>query len=110
MAVRDKSQQVAFLYSNLYSIYKKAKDSKPAFEDKPGVLNATDLEKFNVNVKAFQPRVLNPSDNAESLYTSLKSNANPFEDLKGNLNKLQDLHSKLRFMLSELEELVKDKK
>ena len=119
MANRDKSQNVGFVYTNIYQIYKKAQNAGPAAQAATAakitsdqrVWRAEDLA--DIKVTKFEPRtlaaarpVLAPADlNARS-----HVNGNPFDDLKANLGKLQDLHSKLRFMLKELEDLVGDKK
>ncbi|MBI3555374.1 MAG: hypothetical protein HY074_03800 [Deltaproteobacteria bacterium] len=120
MANRDKSQNVGFVYTNIYQIYKKAQNTAPAasgantaaataqkITSDQRVWRAEDLA--DVKITKFEPRtlaaarpVLTEADaNAKALHSG-----NPFDDLKANLTKLQDLHSKLRFMLSELEGLV----
>ena len=42
------------------------------------------------------------------LVRPLTRNKDTVQDLKNNLKSLQDLHSRLRFMLNELEDLIKD--
>lgn len=89
-ATRDKSQNIAFVYSNIYQLYKKAQ-AKPEMNAR--IFRADELG--SIQIKKFEPK---------------KLEKNPVDDLKSNINRLQDLHSKLRFMLAELEDLVKDKK
>jgi hypothetical protein len=119
MAVRDKSQSIGFVYTNIYEIYKKAQaegtnssavapSAAPSVSKDSKVLRAEDLG--NIKITRFQPRTLSravPVPQArDSAPRQLPPSGNPFEDLKSNLNRLQDLHAKLRFMLKELEDLV----
>lgn len=124
-ATRDKNQKVAFVYSNLYQIYKKGGTSVSAsagVKTTP-VLKSQDLHAKNLNHPTFgavkvnnytpveilsrptktvkKPEVLKQSEAAQAPASALDS-------LKQNLNALNDLHARLRFMLQELEDLVKD--
>lgn len=121
MAIRDKSQKVGFVYTNIYQIYKKAKAAPDMAELKAAaslgvnmksdsrIIRAEDLGNFKIT--KFEPRALTEPQVAEKVLEAndAKHGANPFDDLKSNLNRLQDLHSRLRFMLKELEDLVKKK-
>ena len=147
-ATRDKSQRIAFVYSNLYHLYKKGKEEarKATFEKSEALKKSpvrvhrslperfdkgrpvtgrvlksedlmTDLKKDwkeEVKVHSFEPpRFKNP----KSLHVSQpdRKPADPVRrpqseavrSLKKNLNDLTDLHERLKFMLEELEGLVK---
>lgn len=118
-ATRDKSQKFTFLYSNLYQIYKRQEaqvdpispDAGVPASDLPGhtgqVIKVEDRQASAVRVTEYQAphfiqrRVSKPA----SLPPSAPSLA--MSSLKENLQKLQDLHSRLKFMLQELEDLSK---
>lgn len=134
-ATRDKTQKVAFVYSNLYQIYRKGSDaaSTPpeaapaapeaqAVPKPPGsgkVIKAEDLnaQTTAVRVEKFEapellgkrivqkPAVL--KDIAQASQVAPEQNE-AIESLKDNLKQLNDLHARLRFMLKELEDLVKE--
>lgn len=150
-ASRDQSQKIAFVYSNLYSLYQKGKaaaqdavlpSEQPKVEAKAEtkidpsvsseaivafakaqpmsksshVIKTGDLnkpEKSSTQVSSFAPtefigkRVARPA----SLPPKAATPAAPKEaisSLKDNLKALNDLHARLRFMLQELEDLVKN--
>lgn len=124
MAVRDKSQNVGFIYTNIYQLYKKAQNAEAgavanagasseaaALKSDSRVWRAEELQ--GVKITKFEPRqfattkpLITPADVAPA---PKAAPVNPFDDLKSNLNRLQDLHSQLRFMLKELEDLVNKK-
>lgn len=116
MANRDQTQKVAFVYSNIYQLYKKAKteaESNTAGLSSAKVFRADEIP--GVKVTSFQPAEFKgataPSSASPAPANRIANPINPFDDLKQNISKLQDLHSRLRFMLKELEDLVeKDKK
>jgi hypothetical protein len=123
-ATRDKSQKVTFVFSNFYRLYKKGKQAamNPHEVDASRhVLKAADVKTlqtrdalnppapdltapFAVNVREYRPaefigkRIPKPPVLPSS--TALVS-------LRANLKSLTDLHSRLKFMLEELEDLVK---
>jgi hypothetical protein len=114
MAERDRSQGVSFVYTNIYEIYKKAKAAGTAHHITGQAAVAEPLrtdvlvpdaetgQKVKaVRLSAAALRVL-PSQSPVA--------SKAFEDLRGNLKSLHEMHAKLRFMLQELEALVKDKK
>ena len=109
-ATRDKNQKFTFLYSNLYQIYKKDKEREtpPAppdfsFQTHSRVLKAEDLHK----VVEFKPmELLRPKTQSTVPVPSPVSD--PVQNLKKNLQDLSELHSRLKFMLQELEELIKE--
>lgn len=143
-ATRDKKQRVAFVYSNLYEIYKKGKpqsqnDSKKeekkspgltqdVFKTQSGVLKVQSESRPSVEIKAYHPanllqkRIENQrrrealeaiasgrvSRKTPEVAPTQKDRATPVESLKQNLEKLNDLHLRLKFMLKELEDLVKE--
>jgi hypothetical protein len=127
-AYLDKSQGITFVYSNIFDLYKKAKDSKldapfavetlrgTASEPAVGrVIKAADLAKEAP--KAFQPAELKTTDTqrtfpvpmgvqeAEERARKLRS----VQSLQKNLSDLSSAHEKLRFLLQELESLTKKK-
>jgi hypothetical protein len=152
-ATRDKSQKVAFVYSNLYQLYRKGRDAavgadpqaviakykaqQPAAgsEMAPGtqglssgrVIKADDLRAASANggapakpefepavaVRHYEPAALIGKRLPKPEAITSAAGAHPIQNqalnsLKQNLNALQDLHARLRFMLQELEELVKE--
>jgi hypothetical protein len=125
-ATRDKSQKITFNFSNFYDLYKKGKQaaknaelpSEQAFASSASgtpvpppfhpsahqVLKVEDLNAPSLAVREHRPAefigkrvpkppVLQPSTAIVTLRENLKS--------------LTELHSRLKFMLEELEELVK---
>lgn len=100
-ATRDKSQKFTFVYSNLYSIYKKGLKtensvsvSAPPPAPAPVIRSYTPAELIGKRV----PRPAVIRTDAES----------PIQSLKQNLQQLNELQARLRFMLKELEELIKE--
>lgn len=138
-AERDRSQKVGFVYSNIYELYKQsqvlAKAEKEALKkggalkSNSRVLRLDDLG--NIKVTKFEPKELQ-KDQPVAIAEVLRQNSalgvnakivlhHPdagtekkdeaaFQELKSNIERLQDMHSKLRFMLKELEDLVGKKK
>ena len=128
-ATRDKSQKIAFVYSNLYQLYKKGKDAATEAEvpqtslrglDSGRVLKAEDLSAPLAVRAPFAPQV-NEYRPAELLAKRIvakpealravapaPSHTQALSSLKENLQTLNDLHARLRFMLKELEDLVKE--
>jgi hypothetical protein len=131
-ATRDQNQKVAFVYSNLYTIYQKGKTAAssaviPAAEvsqsseaaplavstpsvSKSQILKMDDLHSSEVKVATYNPAAFIGKRVARPQSIALPPAKQPTEalsSLKENLKSLNDLHSRLRFMLQELEELVK---
>lgn len=119
-ATRDKSQKVTFVYSNLYQIYKKGQEAASKH-----VLKSQDLNEAAKNLVAetAPQAVIRPYTPAELIgkriqkpaVISSQANAahsigqkSALDGLKNNLKTLNQLHSRLRFMLQELEDLVKE--
>jgi hypothetical protein len=132
-ATRDQNQKVAFVYSNLYQLYQKGKSAAQnssdvaeaapiAVSSKSGqssqVLKTDDLHKpeySSVKISAYNPaeligkRVARPQSlpaSGPAVLPAKHSSSEAVSSLKENLKALNDLHSRLRFMLLELEELV----
>ena len=119
-ASRDKTQKVTFVYSNLYQLYKSGKETAQSAEVNAApvavnrnVLKTEDLRKAAVS-PATQPKVSNyvptefigrrlPKPEAIAEHSN-----SAVDSLKKNLEQLNDLHARLRFMLKELEDLVKE--
>ena len=116
-ANRDKNQKFTFVYSNLYRIYQDTKPSTQPVESVgakapirrgPPVTSGKVLKAENlkaggaaaVEVRSFTPATLRAPE-------SMAPNS-ALDSLKKNLEQLNDLHQRLKFMLSELEELAKE--
>lgn len=85
---------------------------------RPQVLRADDLRALGARVEPYRPPELlrkrfRGAPDLPASSTATPSAASPFvagdaiESLRRNLRELHELHSKLRFMLQELEEYVK---
>ncbi|MEK6579755.1 MAG: hypothetical protein AABZ55_11055 [Bdellovibrionota bacterium] len=137
-ANRDKTQKIAFVYSNLYQLYRKGKDAAINASTQPQdgiaqagfvrvsarsgtqVLKTADVREGNplgIRVREYNPAALigKRFEKPAFLKAGQESKAAvqvpahaPLDGLKNNLQALNDLQAKLRFMLQELEELVKE--
>jgi hypothetical protein len=151
-ATRDKSQKVTFVYSNLYSIYRKGVERaregaiRESAENSPSRAAQAIAETFGSGVvikpgdarqapppappgrsapvirsytpaelvgrSIAKPAVLREAQAATAADAASKSakSASPdaIASLKQNLESLNDLQARLRFMLKELEDLIKD--
>lgn len=115
-AYLDKSQGVTFVYSNIFDLYKKAKESKL---DAPFVAERVIKAETLKNAQPFRPEELKapatertfpvPMGVREAEEKAKKLGARPVANLQKNLNDLTDAHEKLRFLLQELESLTKKK-
>lgn len=116
-AYLDKSQGITFVYSNLYEIQKRAKETRL---DSPFVVsNERVIKKIDAEAKSFQPAELKaredqrpfavPMGVREAEEKARRANARPIANLQKNLSELTDAHEKLRFLLRELETLTKKK-
>jgi len=104
-ATQDKNQKAAFVYSNLYHLAKKDPHSLVL-----RVGNAKALppgEGPSLSARDFFPTELIGKRIPKPDYLP-KTNSEAIASLKDNLKNLKDLHSRLRFMLQELEDLVKE--
>jgi hypothetical protein len=115
-ATRDKTQKITFVYSNLYSIYRKgveqARESAPLGLT-PGLTRGAVIK---AAAESAAPAA-QPAAPRVSAYTPAEligkrvakpASVSPVESLKQNLQQLNDLQARLRFMLKELEDLVKE--
>ncbi len=131
-ATLDKTQKTTFVYSNLYHLYKKGRDAAQSADlSSPlatgRVLKAENAKDPAFKIEAFQPaeflakRLPQVSEAAapapqaplKAVYAAkpsvlLQSQNQALTSLKDNLKSLNDLHARLRFMLKELEDLVKE--
>ena len=133
-ATRDKSQKTAFVYSNLYQLYRKGQEAaanaqaQPAEQTRqdvfqlPGtlpseknVLKSHDLKAEAAPVvSAYQPpsllskRIVEKPQALQQAQSGMPAQSAAIQSLKENLKTLNDLHSRLKFMLEELQELVKE--
>jgi hypothetical protein len=136
-ATRDKNQKTTFVYSNLYQLYKKGKEAAvqaevPAAPASSQVLKVENLNEptfaaTKVKISSYQPTefiqkriekkpaVLKVAEQANQFVRPFSVSEAPavdqnpvIESLKNNLKSLNDLHSRLKFMLQELEDLVKE--
>lgn len=121
-AYLDKSQGITFVYSNIYELYKRAKNAKL---DEPFVVERAKLDKNarvikegdGVRIEEFKPKALHsvngertfpvPMGVREAEEKALKANQRPVAELQKNVKNLTEAHEKLRFLLQELEALTK---
>jgi hypothetical protein len=129
-ATRDKSQKIAFVYSSLYEVYKKGKaaaldadaplavrhpsahvikaeeaSAAPVVAETPVPAPGAKITAYNpielIGKRVARPEAIGPARRVTVTNPAISS-------LKDNLKALNDLQSRLRFMLQELEELVKE--
>lgn len=118
-AYLDKSQGITFVYSNIFELYKKAKESKidaPYVAERPG---SRVIKEGQAKISAFEARELDTSGGERTFPVPMgvreaeekakKQNMRPVASLQKNLNELTDAHEKLRFLLQELDSLTKKK-
>ena len=132
-ATQDKSQKITFVYSNLYHLYRKGHEAAKKAEvpvPPPAAVSGKVLKTHDLGNPIFaaaarvnsynpaeligkrlnRPNVLGPSapSVAAAQAQTRKIQNSALSSLKDNLKNLNDLHSRLRFMLQELEDLVKE--
>ena len=112
-ATRDKSQKVAFVYSNLYQLYKKEKAQKSVPPQRhSNIIRTGEVKRVSeglrpgLKIHAYQPIELK-SSKKEPVVSHGNSRSTTVEGLKKNLERLQALQSRLQFMLVDLEEYLK---
>lgn len=133
-ATRDKSQKLTFVYSNLYELYKKGveaaksaeiKDENPEAEPRPfgarpglttaglttsKIIKAESAEAARAytppsfTAKRFEARRVATPQVIHQVRS--QQHQASVDSLKNSLQQLQGLHSRLKHMLGELEELV----
>lgn len=137
-ATHDSSQKVTFVYTNLYQLFKKEQEelkdlktlqepaapeaqaapvppvaSTPLGLTRGVILKSEDIREKKIQVSAYTPVELMGKRTipkpAVLSKPQLEQNQ-AVQSLRKNLGNLQDLHSRLKFMLTELDELVKTKK
>jgi len=122
-ATQDKSQRTTFVFNNLYHLYKKGVPSPIPVQtaeisglQKGKIIKAAEVNLQNpeeVTIKTYRPvELVNkpselPRKAAADAATPAPVQEAAMSGLKKNLNDLQDLHSRLKFMLKEIEELTK---
>jgi hypothetical protein len=118
-AYLDKSQGVTFVFSNIFEIYKKAKEAKI---DAPYVAERTSasarvIKKEDAKVEEFQPAELKTTERTfpvpmgvkEAEEKAMRANMRPIANLQKNLSELTDAHERLKFLLQEIDALTKKK-
>jgi hypothetical protein len=123
-AYLDKSQGITFVYSNIFDLYQKAKESKldaPFVAERPRVLK--EASPAAGKAEAFAPKELETPNGERTFPVPMgvreaeeKAKAigqlapsRPVANLQKNLSDLSQAHEKLRFLLQELESLTKKK-
>jgi hypothetical protein len=141
-ATRDKTQKITFVYSNLYSVYRKgverAREGATAESGTESPSRAAEALTELATAKSFESGVVIKASDSRaqvSTYTpaeligkrvarpavlpaqaraqapaQAQAQATPqaVASLKDNLKSLNDLQARLRFMLEELEGLIKE--
>lgn len=127
-AYLDKSQGITFVYSNIFDLYQKAKESKldaPFVAERPRVLKEHSAPAKKAEI--FAPKELETpagertfpvpmgvreaEEKAKEMSRTIGQLAptRPVANLQKNLADLSQAHEKLRFLLQELESLTKKK-
>lgn len=114
-ATRDQSQKFTFLFSNMYSLYKKGQQAaKASGGETARILKVDDLRKAKIEpyapVELISKRVQTTPEAVAQSVSLVQARDQAVATLKSNLGELQDLQKRLRFMLKDLEVLVGDKK
>jgi hypothetical protein len=130
-ATRDSSQKHAFVYSNLYHLYRKGKDAAesahvpaaaPKVDSRQGIVTGKIIKademapgRVGLKVTRHEPPALlgkrlglNTGMEARRPARIDASRREAIEGLRSNLRSLQSLHERLRFMLKEIEDLSKE--
>lgn len=116
-AYLDKSQGVTFVYSNIFNVYKKAKEAKI---DSPFVVDRAPasrvIKKEEAKVEEFKPVELKgertfpvPMGVKEAEEKAMRANMRPIANLQKNLSELTEAHERLKFLLQEIDSLTKKK-
>ena len=104
-AYRDRSQGVAYLYKNLFELYMKSKlqnNGQGIVPDPVDVMVFRPREKGESMASPIRKAQINSSKNSEK-----GSDTNSIEE---KLRELQNVHSRLKTMMNEINELVEKKK
>jgi hypothetical protein len=118
-ATRDKSQKITFAFTNFYQLYKKGKEaaqtaqpSAPLEVPQMPSPPSFDPRRHVLKVELGSPLAVHAHRPAEFIGKRVAKppvlqQSTAIVTLRENLKSLTDLHSRLKFMLEELEELVK---
>ncbi|MCM0606020.1 MAG: hypothetical protein KA715_08010 [Xanthomonadaceae bacterium] len=114
-ATRDQSQKFTFVFSNMYSLYKKGQEAvRNTGGETARILKVDDLRKSRIEpykpVELISKRVQESTGAAVQSVSIVQARDQAVATLKSNLDELQDLQKRLRFMLKDLEVLVGPKK
>jgi hypothetical protein len=103
------------VYSNIFEIYKKAKEAKidsPLVVERP----ARVIKKEEAKVEEFKPAELKgertfavPMGVKEAEEKAMRANMRPIANLQKNLSELTEAHERLKFLLQEIDSLTKKK-
>lgn len=106
-ATYDKSQKISFVYSNLHSLYRKGLEAarSSSLQSSEGLVKGRVIKAHEVSIQKADPLVAVQA-NAQAHSRTLHQRK-AIESLQSNLKELNELHSRLRFMLKELETLTK---
>lgn len=118
-ASQDKSQKITFVYLDLYKLQKKMKEKEPeALKQElgsptfslPGKTSGQVLKAAQVSQNGVPDRVQPyvPASLIGKRVVPAAPRNEVVESLKENLKSLNQLHARLKFMLEELEELIKN--
>lgn len=120
-AYLDKTQGFTFVYSNIYQLYQKAKNSElPVAVEKAATGRVIKDNDFQARVQDYKARELKAKEGArnfplpmgvrEAEEKALQQKVKSMTELKQNLEGLTEARDKLRFLLEELETLTDKKK
>ena len=104
-AVKDSQQNVTFVYSNFYQIYRKGKVQVEAQKElaKGVVLKSHSV----VETPAVAEVRVVSSQQTEELRQWSTNETESKKDMAANLRQLRDARKRLNFLMSEMEELLK---
>ncbi|RZA07311.1 MAG: hypothetical protein EOP11_08025 [Proteobacteria bacterium] len=121
-AYLDKSQGITFVYSNIFDLYQKAKESKldaPFVAERPRVMKENTAKVENFAPQELEspsgerpfpvPMGVREAEEKAKVLSQMIAPSRPVANLQKNLSDLSQAHEKLRFLLQELESLTKKK-
>lgn len=106
-ASQDRTQKVAFVYSNLYHIYQKGKRAASGAVIKAEDLQSNEKVAIQTSIRPYKPIEL-MMKRMDQQQAAQPAQSHPVESLKRNLKSLNEVHSRLKFMLGELEDLMQN--
>lgn len=116
-ASQDKSQRFTFVGSNLYQIHSKGVEPSQAPGLQTGqvlksgtkILKPADIETAGMSVRTHEPKqfAMKSVFNADLKLAPVREHETT-QQLQQNLKDLENLHSRLRFMLHEIKGLITD--